>query len=176
VTPVPRPWLPRMMPVSGARNTVAQEVYPPPSPMEVRPPVTPEEVRRPSAHVEICPPSAPIPEATGTESPSSSCWAELVEAAEAADALEASSADVPYWADLHPDQAHALDIIRPRWLDGEAIGHMARALVHDHGMDYSEAEMRRALAWMVLQRRDMALHLRLWLLHRTGPDRTSPGS
>jgi len=47
---------------------------------------------------------------------------------------------------------------------------MARALVHDHGMDYSEAEMRRALAWMILQHRDMALHLRLWLLHRSGPD------
>jgi len=38
---------------------------------------------------------------------------------------------------------------------------MARALVNDYEMDYSEAEMRRALAWMVLQCRDMALHLRI---------------
>jgi len=162
------------MPASSVPDTMAREVNPPPSPMKVRPPVPTEEACPPSAPVEVCPLSAPVQEATGTESPISSCWADLVEADEAtdgADALEASSADIPFWADLHPEQVRALDIIRPRWLDGEeAIGHMAGSLVHDHGMEYSEAEMRHALAWMVLQRRDMALHLHLWLLHRTGPD------
>ena len=89
VTLVPRPWLPRVMPVGSVRDTVAQEVYPPPSPVEVRPPVLPEEFHPPSAPVEARPPIAHVQEATGTESPSSSCWAELIEAAEAADALKA---------------------------------------------------------------------------------------
>jgi len=35
----------------------------------------------------------------------------------------------------------------------------------DHNLDYSATEIR-ALAWMFLQRRDLALHLRVWIVHR----------
>ena len=43
---------------------------------------------------------------------------------------------------------------------------MVDALVNDHELDYSETESRRAMVWMLLQRRDMALHLHTWILRR----------
>jgi len=36
--------------------------------------------------------------------------------------------------------------------------------------NYTADELCTGLNWMVLQRRDMALYMRLWLLNRSGPD------
>jgi len=41
----------------------------------------------------------------------------------------------------------------------------------DHGLDYSPAALDTALAWMLLQRRDIAAHLRHWLSARHTPER-----
>jgi len=41
-----------------------------------------------------------------------------------------------------------------------------RALIHDHGLEYSAAALYRALAWLLLQRHDIATYLRAWLACR----------
>ena len=58
----------------------------------------------------------------------------------------------------------------PLVASGEAgIPHQVRALLDDHGMDYSAAGLDCALAWLLIQRRDFAVHLRAWLAARTIP-------
>ena len=100
-----------------------------------------------------------------------SLWEELAEASAAADALLAAPSDVTYAPTIPPEQVRLLDLVRPYWLKGEeGISHAVHALVFDHGMDYSPATLDHILAWLLLQRRDIALHLRVWLVHRTGPD------
>ena len=95
----------------------------------------------------------------------------MEEASAAADALLAAPSDVSYAPSIPPEQVHLLNLVRPYWLQGEeGISYAVHALAFDHGMDYSPAALDRALAWMLLQRRDIALHLRVWLMHRTGPD------
>jgi len=116
--------------------------------------------------VEVSPPPADAPASSGSAGSADSLWTELAEASAAADALLAALPDASYTPTVHLEQAHVLDMIRE-----ESIMHAVRALAFDHGMDYSAAEMDRVLAWMLLQRRDMALHLRVWLAHRSGPDR-----
>jgi len=54
---------------------------------------------------------------------------------------------------------------------GEAgISANVQALIHDHGLDYSAAALDRALAWLLLQRRDIAAYLRAWLARRNEAD------
>ena len=80
----------------------------------------------------------------------------------------------PTDAPLHPRQATLLDLVRPHWLQGEAsIAANVRALIDEHGnhgMDYSAAALDRALAWLLLQRRDIATYLRAWLARRMEAD------
>ena len=71
---------------------------------------------------------------------------------------------------LNDQQKCLLSFIRPWWLQGEAgITHQVRALLDDHGMDYSAAGLDCALAWLLIQRRDFAVHLRSWLAKRMTP-------
>jgi len=63
-----------------------------------------------------------------------------------------------------------LDFVRPYWLKGEVgISANVQALIHDHGMDYSAAALDRTLAWLLLECRDIAAHLRAWLAQRSDP-------
>jgi len=79
--------------------------------------------------------------------------------------------EAPSEPPLHPSQVTLLDFVRPHWLQGEAgIAANVRALIHDHGMDYSAAALDRALAWLLLQRRDIATYLRAWLARRMETD------
>jgi len=48
----------------------------------------------------------------------------------------------------------------------EGISANVHALIHDHGMDYSAAALDLAMAWLLLQRRDIAAYLRAWLARR----------
>jgi len=132
--------------------------------------ILPEWAKPPLA-VEASPPAADTLASPGFADTVDPLWSELVEASAAADALLAAPLDASYTSTVHPDQARVLDMIRPHWLQGEdSITHAVHALAFDQGMDYSAMEIDRALAWMLLQRRDMALHLRVWLVHRSGPD------
>ena len=75
--------------------------------------------------------------------------------------------EAPVGPSLHPSQATLLDLVRPHWLQGEAgIPANVRALTQDHGLEYSAAALDRALAWLLLQRRDIATYLRAWLARR----------
>ena len=79
--------------------------------------------------------------------------------------------EAPTDAPLHPSQATLLDFVHPHWLQGEAgIAANVRALIHEHAMDYSTAALDRALAWLLLQRRDIATYLRAWLARRMEAD------
>jgi len=71
---------------------------------------------------------------------------------------------------LDDQQKCLLAFTRPWWLRGEAsIPQQVHALVHDHGMDYSAAGLDCALAWLLIQRRDFAIHLRAWMAARMVP-------
>ena len=71
---------------------------------------------------------------------------------------------------LDNQQKCLLTFTCPWWLQGEAgIPHQVRALLDDHGMDYSAAGLDCALAWLLIQRRVFAVHLRAWLAARMTP-------
>jgi len=79
--------------------------------------------------------------------------------------------EAPLGPSLNPWQATPLDFVRPHWLQEEAgISVNVQALIHDHGMDYSAAAQERALAWLLLQRQDIAVHLHAWLARRIEAD------
>ena len=54
--------------------------------------------------------------------------------------------------------------MRPLWLYGErGIADNVHPLAFDHGLDFSPEALDTVLACMLLQRRDIAAHLRHWL-------------
>jgi len=103
-----------------------------------------------------------LPESTD---PDLSVWEELAAAEAFMGEPEATLSP-----SFHPLQAQLLEFVRPYWLQGEAgISQTVCASIHDHGMDYSAAALDRLAAWLLLQRRDIAAHLRAWLARHTGP-------
>jgi len=84
-----------------------------------------------------------------------SVWEDLARALAAAEEFMGEP-EAPIGPPLNPWQATLLDLVRPHWLKGEAgISANVRALIQDHGLDYSAAALDRALAWLLLQRRDI---------------------
>ena len=126
VTPVPRPWLPREIPFACVRDASAGEAHPPLSHVEVRPHAPPAEARPPTMPLEVCPPDVEVPAVADTEASVSPNWGEQVGQEEASGGL-APDVEVPVWARPTLSYAHVLDMVRPRWLQGEsASGHVAR--------------------------------------------------
>jgi len=104
------------------------------------------------------------------DNPDESVWDVLARATAAAEEFMGEP-EAPSEPPLHPSQATLLDLVRPHWLQGEAgIAVNVCALIHDHGLDYSAAALDRALAWLLLQRRDIATYLRAWLACRMEAD------
>jgi len=66
-----------------------------------------------------------------------SIWEDLARASAAAEEFMGEP-EAPLGPSLHHRQATLLDFVHPHWLRGEAgISANVRALIHDHGMDYS---------------------------------------
>jgi len=92
-----------------------------------------------------------------------SIWEDLAKASAAAEEFMGEP-EAPLGPSLQPRQATLLDFVHPHWLQGEAgISTNVQALIHDHGMDYSAGALDHALAWLLLQRCDIAAYLRAWL-------------
>jgi len=69
-------------------------------------------------------------------------------------------------------QKALLDLVRPLWLYGDqSVADNVRPLSLDHALVFSPEVLDTAIAWMLLQRRDMAAHLRHWLSVRNTPER-----
>ena len=69
-------------------------------------------------------------------------------------------------------QKALLDLVRPLWLYGDqSVADNVRPLTLDYALDFSPEALDTAIAWMLLQRRDIAAHLRHWLSVRKTPER-----
>jgi len=163
---VPRPWLgmPPHAPPPGPALYAAPAAVdlsgPPIAPPGVTPPVSPTVPGEAWADNSTPDTATPVPP-TGSVDIAATPTAELLD-----DVSEPSATRLD--CGLHDQQKCLLTFTRPWWLQGEAgISHQVRALLDDHGMDFSAAGLERALAWLLIQRRDIAVHLRAWLAKRT---------
>ena len=65
-----------------------------------------------------------------------------------------------------------MDLVHPLWLYGDqSVTDNVRPLSLNHALDFTPEALDTAIAWMLLQRRDIAAHLRHWLSVRKTPER-----
>jgi len=112
------------------------------------------------------PPSPPVPSADPDDVPVS----DAEEDVPVRDVGPTPAPPVP--PTLVSKQKALLDLVRPLWLYGEpSVADNVRPLAQDHGLDFSPKALDTALAWMLLQRRDIVAHLRHWLSVCNTPER-----
>ena len=78
----------------------------------------------------------------------------------------------PVLPTLVSKQKALMDLVRPLWLyGGQGVADNVCPLALDHGLDFSPEALDTALAWMLLQCRDIAAHLHHWLSIRNTSER-----